>query len=143
MEILSEKAIEFWRQNKELSIAPSKNAIIWIAESVDRLRIVLEIHEDATSEEIREAIPLLKEWQARLLDYQGPFWSDDDNGAILEKMSIIQEAGGSWADVTAIYNQATDQDLTRDQVITRLRTWRKNKKHQAYRALQEQKQAGV
>ena len=56
MEILSKNALKFWRENKDLKIAPSANVIFWPAESDNRLHVLLEIGENATSQEIREAV---------------------------------------------------------------------------------------
>ena len=68
----SEKADEFYEQNKDLPEMLDSGVSIRVLELPSGyLRVMIDIGEFSTAMQIREAIPFAKEWQRRLIDFQG------------------------------------------------------------------------
>ena len=91
MELFSKKALQFEGANMDLPIALD-SVFIRIVEIDDHLRIMLEITEDCTSDDLSASYWLINEWRRRLIDYQGRWvgWGDNE---LLERLSIRQEIG--------------------------------------------------
>ena len=90
---LSEKAVQFEGLNSGLAIAIGKTGpIIRVVELDNWLRIMIEVNEEATHENIRELIPYAISWRDRLLEYQGP-WLRGGKNEFLERWSQYHAVG--------------------------------------------------
>jgi hypothetical protein len=97
VEGISEKANQFVSQNIELPIAlGEKGPVVHTVEIDNWLRIMIELREDTTNQQIRDIATLALEWQRRLLDFQGA-WRGGGRNEALERLSYRQAHGNSYA----------------------------------------------
>jgi hypothetical protein len=82
----------FTGMNKDLP--PS--AVIHVIEIDERLRVMLEVGEDARGEDLRALIPLALRWRDRLMDFQGP-WMGGGRNLFLETILTEHRLGMSYA----------------------------------------------
>lgn len=79
-----------------LDLVSRHGVLIRPVESSGRICIMIEVGEDATSDDLRHSIPLAIAWRDRLLEYQGPWTGGGDND-YLEGLSRMQEWGRSYS----------------------------------------------
>jgi hypothetical protein len=97
VEGISGKANKFVSQNIELPIALGEGGpVVHTVEIDNRLRIMIEVTEDTTNQQIRDIAKIALEWQRRLLDFQGA-WRGGGRNEALERLSSRQERGISYA----------------------------------------------
>jgi len=133
---LSDKALEFQDQNTDLPIE-FEGVDINIVEVNGKLRLMLEIKDNAGIEKIKNSWWLVKSWQDRLLKYQGPTrylsWSGKLGFAgLLARLSSKQKRGQSWAQITKDWNRITGENQDKQQIVVKINNWRKTKKGKAH-----------
>jgi hypothetical protein len=110
---LSDKAMQFMGQNDELvNLAYEKSRVFARSIDVDGwLRVVLEVGENTTNEQLRKAIPYALELRDRLLDFQGAWMSGGDN-LFLEHLSDMQQYGKSYKQLAEMINERVAKYLS-------------------------------
>jgi hypothetical protein len=100
---LSQKAMEFerrhgWhaRSGPRLPTVTAGGVRLRTVEVDGRLRIMIEVGEDATHRTLREALPLALRWRDALLEDQGP-WGGGGRNLLLIQLSDRQQLGGGPA----------------------------------------------
>lgn len=89
---LSDKASRFEGANHSLTLQDSPGVMIRAVELDGWLRIMIELRDDTTHDQIRDAIPLALRWRDRLVEWQGHWTSGGDQG-LLEMMHQKQRLG--------------------------------------------------
>jgi hypothetical protein len=99
----SQKAIELERRygwpagdRPGLPLATAEGVRLYAVERAGRLRIVMEVDEDATHRTLRSALPLALRWRDALLEHQGP-WDGGGRNLLLIQLSDRQQFGGGPA----------------------------------------------
>jgi hypothetical protein len=112
VEGLSEKAMQFYAQNTSLfNNAFVKSRLPLRAIEVDgRIRIMIEIDEDTTTNQIRDVAVYALELRDNLLAFQGPWLGGGDN-LQLEQLSRYQEHGKSYKQLARLINEKTEAYL--------------------------------
>jgi hypothetical protein len=107
---LSERAMRFQlsEDNYEIPVASTSGVLIRLVELDKWIRVMIEVAEDVTSQELRDAIPLALEWRQRLLMWQGPWMGGGDN-PFLEQLDQRQQAGESYRDLSEEINRRAAQ----------------------------------
>ncbi len=101
---LSQKAGEFHGKYFDIPRASDSGVLIWFVEVDDWLRVMIEIGEDITSDDLRSAIPLALLWRDKLLEWQGPWMRGGDN-PFLEELSNRQKSGQSYNELANRINR--------------------------------------
>lgn len=101
-------ANRFEGKNDDLPIA-MEGVIFRVVKLENRLRIMVEVQENTTHEQLRNAIPLAIEWRNRLLDFQGPSLAGV-NG-FLEILLLRHENGKSYSMLAEQVNQKVEELL--------------------------------
>lgn len=109
IELFSKKVLRFKGANQELRIT-GEGFIIWVVEMDGWLRTMLDIQEDATYENLREAIPLVLQWRDRLMEWQGPWLQGGDN-FLLFTLHQRHKHGESYTSLAEMINQKTTEYL--------------------------------
>ena len=109
IELFSKKVLRFKGANQDLRIT-GEGFIIWVVEMDGWLRIMPDIQEDATYENLREAIPLVLQWRDRLMEWQGPWLHGGDN-SLLFRLHQRHEHGESYASLAEMINQKSTEYL--------------------------------
>ena len=100
---VSEKAELFLIQNYKLPTS-SNGVLIHVIEIEGHLRVMIDVSENTTHNDLRDAIPLALEWRNRLLEYQGPWlWSGENS--FLEELHTRHRNGQSYAELAERINQ--------------------------------------
>lgn len=99
---LSNKAGRFITQNSNIPLCESE-VLIRIIEIDNWLRVVIEVGENATHENLRKANTLALEWRDRLLDYQGP-WFGGGTNYFKESLFRKHERGKSYSEIAKMLN---------------------------------------
>lgn len=73
-----------------------------VLEDDGRLRVVIDVGEDATTEALRAAIPLALDWRDRLLQWQGP-WVYGGRTPAMEHL-LDRKAGQTYAELASELN---------------------------------------
>ena len=94
---VSERAMQFQlsQENYAVPIATEAGVLIRLVELDGWIRVMVEVGEDATSRDLRGAIPLALQWRDRLLRWQGP-WMGGGDTPFLEQLSERQVRGESY-----------------------------------------------
>jgi hypothetical protein len=71
---------------------------------------MIEVGEDTTHDDLREAIPLALSWRDRLLEWQGPWMKGGDN-PFLEELSLRQADGEKYASLAERINHEVEELL--------------------------------
>jgi hypothetical protein len=108
---LSSKASRFEGTHFGTSSVTASGVQIHFVEIDGWLRVVIELSEDSTSNELRDAIPLALSWRDRLLDWQGPWIKGGDN-PFLEELSMRQEDGEAYAELAERINFTITEHLS-------------------------------
>ncbi|MEX2030708.1 MAG: hypothetical protein WD906_07045 [Anaerolineales bacterium] len=97
VEGISEMAMQFQlsQENYEVPFATKSGVLIRFVEMDRWIRVMIEVGEDTTSQQLREAAPLALEWRQRLLKWQGPWMGGGDN-PFLEQLDGRQQNGESY-----------------------------------------------
>lgn len=101
---LSEKAGKFQGMNFHVPAVSDSGVLMRFVEIDDWLRVMIEIGEDTTSDDLRGAISLALLWRDKLLEWQGPWMRGGDN-PFLEELSDRQKSGQSYNDLANRINQ--------------------------------------
>jgi len=121
IEGLSTKALDFIEQNADLPMIGEGVLFHFVDDG--RIRMMLEITENTTMAQIQKDAYLIKDWQERLLVYQGP---NTVRNYMLDQLSELKRAGWSWARIARLYPFSDARDWR--QVRDRIRAWRKSRK---------------
>lgn len=90
--------------NYEVPFATKSGVLMRFIELDRWIRVMIEVSEDTTSQQLREAIPLALEWRQRLLMWQGPWMGGGDN-PFLEQLNYRQKNGESYRTLSEGINQ--------------------------------------
>jgi hypothetical protein len=117
VEGLSNKAIRFMGENDDfLREAFNKSRVFIHAIELDgRLKIMLEVDEDTTQEQIRRAAPYALKLRDRLFDFQGA-WMLGGRNEFFERLSYLHEGGMIYAEIAERLNARVAEHL-REAVI--------------------------
>ena len=107
---LSIKARMFESKYWDKSFATESGMLIRFVEIDGWLRVMLEIDERTTNQNIREAAPLLLEWRDRLIDFQGA-WNGGGENHFFERLSDMQKHGYSYARLAERLNKQIEKHL--------------------------------
>jgi hypothetical protein len=106
----SQKALQFQGAHFGKPIFSDTGVQIHFVEMDNWLRVLIEVGEDTTSDNLREVIPLALSWRDRLLEWQGPWFHGGDN-LYLEEISMRQEAGESYSQLAEAINNTITANL--------------------------------
>lgn len=109
-EVFSQKAKEFGQTTHDLDPMSESGVVVWVVDSNGWLKIMLELDEDTTHQNIRDAIPLALKWRNRLLEWQGPLLEGGDNWA-MNSLHLSQERGASYKDLANQINRGITEYL--------------------------------
>lgn len=101
---LSTKALQFEGSFGEQSFATESGVLIRFVEIDDWIHVMIDVGEDTTSNDLKEAIPLAINWRNRLLEWQGP-WLRGGRNRYLEILSQRHENGQSYRILAKEINQ--------------------------------------
>ncbi len=107
---LSSKAGRFQSTYWDKPIATESGMLIRFVEIGGWLKVMLEIDERTTNQDIRDAAPLLLEWRDRLIDFQGA-WNGGGENNFFERLSYMQKHGYSYARLAERLNKRIEEHL--------------------------------
>lgn len=99
-----QKAREFLGKTFFAPAVSDSGVLIRFVEIDNWLRVMIELGEDTTSDDLRTAIPLALLWRDKLLKSQGP-WMGGGENPFLEELSNRQESGQSYNELANRINQ--------------------------------------
>jgi len=99
-----QKARRFLGKGFFVPAVSDSGVLIRFVEIDNWLRVMIEIGEDTTSDDLRSAIPLALLWRDKLLESQGPWMRGGDN-PFLEELSDRQKSGQSYNELANRINQ--------------------------------------
>lgn len=100
----SDRAGEFQAKHGAGRVAPAPGVFLWTIEDGGRLKIMIEVGEDATNDALRQAIPYALERRDKLLEFQGP-WTHGGPNAQLELFHHMHTRGTSYKQLAIHANQ--------------------------------------
>jgi len=101
---LSKRAMRFKGGNLDIPDVSDSGVFLQFVEIDNWIRVMIQVDEDTTSDDLRKAIPMALMWRDRLLEWQGP-WMDGGDNPFLEKLSERQKSGESYKDLANRINQ--------------------------------------
>lgn len=107
-----QKTIEL-KLNKVKNLPPiisDSSVFIRLVEIDDWVRVLIEVDEDTTSDDLRKAVPLALLWRDKLLELQG-IWMKGGNNPFLEVLSLEQNAGESYTNIANRINKRIESLL--------------------------------
>jgi len=108
---LSKKANQFQTSNIKLPIALGEGGpVIRIVERDNRLRIMIEITEDTTNQQVRDIAQYALEWQRQLLDFQGA-WRMGGVNEFMERLLYENKHGKSYNKLAKSINESVENHL--------------------------------
>lgn len=99
-----QKAKEFLGKTFFAPAVSDSGVLIRFVEIDNWLRVMIELGEDTTSDDLRSAIPLALLWRDKLLESQGPWMRGGDN-PFLEELSDRHKSGQSYNELANRINQ--------------------------------------
>jgi hypothetical protein len=101
----SGKAEKFWIRNAADMPIASEGVLVHVVDFAGRLVVMMQVDEDTTSENLRDAIPLALSWRDKLLDYQGSKTNP------LAEWSSMHERGVTYPELARLINHTIAEDL--------------------------------
>jgi hypothetical protein len=119
----------FEGQNQDL-VFTNTGALIHVAKLSGRITIFIEVREDTTRNQLREAEKLALKWRKRLLEYQGP-WISGGNNELYNRLDHMQKYGSTYGELAHGLNRSFYRDLRKyaryvaayEVVKHRFKTW--------------------
>ena len=100
----SSKANRFLGRNSDLHIISESRVWIRVVEIDKRLHVLLDVGEDITHEDLRNAIPLALQWRDRLLEWQGP-WMGGGANYFYYQLDHRQRTGATYSELAERINK--------------------------------------
>lgn len=101
--------LRFQGENSDLPIT-FNGGIIWFENNDGHIRLHLELTEDASLEDIKQNWHVIKEWQQRLLKWQGP-WTRGGKGGLLAHLDLLKKRY-SYSKIADMLNDSIAKELT-------------------------------
>src|SRR5437016_3608313 len=103
---LSKQAMRFKSDGRNFDIpdVSDSGVLLQFIEIGNWIKVMIQVDEDTTSDDLRKAIPMALSWRDRLLEWQGPWMLGGDN-PFLEQLSLRQKAGETYRNLANHINQ--------------------------------------